>query len=100
MEGTFTLMNSLFYLLLFLVLANVLYLLFLNSKISGSLWIALNSIFLSVGSMILLFNTGYLTDELVLSGSSVPFLTTAAIVFLAFVSLLVALPKTNKKSDG
>ena len=91
MESTFTLLNAVFYLITILILFNVLYLVFLKAKISGSIYIAFNSLVLAALVVILLFNSGYLTDELNLSGSSVPFYTTIISGILAIVSIPLSL---------
>ena len=98
MEKILESLNVLIYVFLFLILSNFVYLLFLKSKISNSVWILFNSFFVLIGAVILLFNTGYLVDELNGEGNQFTFYSTLLMVVVFVISIPFAY-ENIKKSD-
>lgn len=97
MTGIFDSLNSIFYLLGFLVLVNVIFLA-VRSKISSFIYISFNTVVLAIVSIILFFKASSLTDDLNMDGSSLPFYLTIFIGILAVIAIPLGLK--NKKAKN
>lgn len=93
---TFIYLRPIFYLIILLLISNFLYLTVLNKKININIYILLNSIFLTIISLVLLFQQGIIIDEFNLSGDPIIFyLSLILIIITIFISLFSF--KKNKK---
>lgn len=91
-------LNFLIYVFLFLSLSNLVYLAFLGSKIPSSYWILFNSFIVLIGSLVLLFNTGILVDEIGSEGSELASYSTLCMIGAFMISIPFAF-KNKKKGD-
>ncbi|GEM_PF-4028770 len=98
MAGTFDSLNSIFYLLVFLVLLNVIFLV-IPSKISSFVYISFNTVVLAVISIMLFFKASSLTDDLNKDGSSVPFYLTIIIGILVIIAIPLGLKNKKVKNS-
>ena len=98
MGGTFDSLNSIFYLLGFLVLSNIIFLV-VPFKISSFVYISFNTVVLAVVSIILFFKAGSLTEDLNMDGSSVPFYLTVIIGILAIIAIPLCLKNKKVKNS-
>lgn len=83
----FTLLEPIFYLIVVFLIFNFLYLTFFTQKINGNIYIYLNSIFLIIIAIVLLFQEGILIDEFNKSGNSINFILTVIAGLTVFISV-------------
>ncbi|MBA4537887.1 hypothetical protein H1Z61_12290 [Bacillus aquiflavi] len=85
---TFVFFRPIFYLLLIFMICHFAYFIFLKRKIKGKHVIMLNSFFLLLISLVLLFQEGIIVDHLGLGGDPITFYITLIISIIFFVGFL------------
>lgn len=87
----FTLLAPIFYLIVIFLIFNFLYLTFLTKKINANLYVLLNSIFLLIIALVLLFQEGILIDEFNKSGNYINLILT----IIAGITIFLSVFKVN-----
>lgn len=93
----FTLLAPIFYLVIIFIICNFLYLTFFTNKINAKLYILLNSIFILVIALVLLFQEGILIDEFNKSGNYINLILTIISGLIIFLSIFKINNKKNEK---